>query len=156
MILAPYSFRCDRMEIASAAPSVGSVPAHNSSNSTRERSPAWLKIRIMLVIWEEKVLSDCSMLCSSPISAKTSSKIPSSERSEAGIWSPACPIKVKSPTVFKETVLPPVFGPVTMSSWKSSPRRTLIGTTFFGSSNGWRPFLIWICPSVLNVGATPL
>ena len=127
------------MEIASAAPSVGSVPAQSSSKSTRERSLTCSKIRMMLTMWEEKVLSDCSILCSSPMSANTSSKIPSSERSDAGICRPDCPISVSRPTVFKETVLPPVFGPVTISRRKSSPSRTSIGTTFFGSSNGWRP-----------------
>ena len=42
------------------------------------------------------------------------------------------PIRVKSPTVFRETVLPPVFGPVTISRANSSPRvRPSMGTTFF-------------------------
>ena len=52
------------------------------------------------------------MLCSSPISAKTPSKNPILEFSEAGIGIPESAIKVKSPAVFKATVLPPVFGPV--------------------------------------------
>ena len=37
------------------------------------------------LLCEEKVDRLCSMLCSSPISAKTSSKMESSERSSAGI-----------------------------------------------------------------------
>ena len=156
MVRAPYKCSLDKMEIARAAPSVGSVPAQSSSKRTSERSLTFFKIRMILVIWDEKVLKLCSILCSSPISANTSSNIPSSDRSEAGMWSPDCPIKVRSPTVFKETVLPPVFGPVTIKSLKSLPSVTSIGTTFFLSSSGWRPFLIWRYPSLLNVGATPL
>ena len=72
MTRAPYSFNFDKMEIASAAPSVGSVPAQSSSKSTRERSLTWLKMRVMFVMWEENVLKDCSILCSSPMSANTS------------------------------------------------------------------------------------
>ena len=124
------------MAMASAAPSVGSVPAPSSSNKTRERSFTFSRKETILVMCEEKVLKDCSMLCSSPISAYTSSNTASSERSRAGMCSPACPIKVNSPVVFKETVFPPVFGPVTMSKSKVSPRRMVVGTTVFGSSNG--------------------
>ncbi len=110
------------MAIASAAPSVGSVPAPSSSKRHREFSSAFFRMETILVIWEEKVLRLCSMLCSSPISAKTSVNRDSSERSRAGIWSPAWPIRVKSPTVFSETVLPPVLGPVTTRRSKSFPR----------------------------------
>ena len=70
------------MAMARAAPSVGSVPAHSSSKSTRE---CWRCLvqnpDTMLVIWEEKVLRICSILCSSPMSANTSSKTASSELS---------------------------------------------------------------------------
>ena len=144
------------MEIAKAAPSVGSVPAQSSSKRTRERSFTFFKIRIIFVMWEEKVLKLCSILCSSPMSAKTSSKMPSSERSEAGICRPDCPIRVSRPTVFKDTVLPPVFGPVTIRSWNFFPSMTSIGTTFFLSKSGCRAFLICRYPSSLKVGATPL
>ena len=57
------------MEIASAAPSVGSVPAPSSSNNTSDWSSTFFKKETMFVIWEEKVLKLCSILCSSPISA---------------------------------------------------------------------------------------
>ena len=147
--------RRSRMEIARAAPSSGSVPAHNSSKRTRECGVACFRMETMFVIWEEKVLRLCSILCSSPISAYTSSKIASSERSFAGMCNPACPIRVNRPTVFKETVLPPVFGPVTISRWNSSPRWTSMGTTFFGFSSGCRPWRIRIRPSVLKIGAIP-
>ena len=84
------------------------------------------------------------MLCSSPISANTSLNILKHEPSNAGIWSPDCPISVKSPVVLSDTVLPPVFGPVTTSSEKSLPIFKSIGTTFLLSISGWRPFLISI------------
>ena len=152
----PRLWSCDKMEIASAAPSVGSVPAQSSSKSTNDCSLTCSKIETILVIWEEKVLRFCSILCSSPISANTSVKTDNSLLSFAGMWSPACPIKVKSPTVFKETVLPPVFGPVTINRSKSVPRWMSIGTTRFGSNNGWRPLRMRMRPSVLKTGAVPL
>ena len=95
-----------------------------------------------MVMWEEKVLRLCSMLCSSPMSAYTWRNTASSERSEAGMCNPACPISVNNPTVFKETVFPPVLGPVMISREKSFPRVTVMGTTFRASSRGWRPFRI--------------
>ena len=52
-----------RMAMASAAPSTRSVPAPSSSSRTRLRSSEIARISMMLVIWEEKVESDCSMLC---------------------------------------------------------------------------------------------
>ena len=55
--------------MARAAPSVGSVPAQSSSKSTREFREASFRMRMIFVICEEKVLKDCSMLCSSPMSA---------------------------------------------------------------------------------------
>ncbi len=110
------------MAIPSAAPSTGSVPAPSSSNSTRESWSAFSKIFTVFTMWAEKVLKLCSILCSSPISAKISWNTASLLPSRAGMWSPACPIRDKSPTVFKETVLPPVFGPVTISRVKSEPK----------------------------------
>ena len=71
--------RSSRMDMASAAPSVGSVPAPSSSNSTMERAVTFSRMRTMLVMWDEKVDRDCSMDCSSPMSANTSSKMDSSE-----------------------------------------------------------------------------
>ena len=156
MVTAPYWCSLFKMEMASAAPSVGSVPAQSSSNRHRLWSSAFCKMRTILVMWEENVLRLCSILCSSPISAKISWKMASSERSPAGMCRPDCPIRVSRPTVFKETVFPPVFGPVTISCRKSAPRRTSIGTTFLGSKRGWRPLRILIRPSSLKTGATPL
>ena len=74
-----------RIAIARAAPSVGSVPAFSSSKRQRESWSAFCKMVTIFFIWEEKVLKLCSMLCSSPISAKTLVNMDSSERSAAGI-----------------------------------------------------------------------
>ena len=71
--------------MASAAPSVGSVPAPSSSKRQRELESACSRIFTMVVMWEEKVLRLCSMLCSSPMSANTSSNTDSSDPSKAGM-----------------------------------------------------------------------
>ena len=111
MVVTPRILRSLRIAIARAAPSVGSVPAPISSKSTRQFSSASLRILTVLVMCDENVLKLCSILCSSPISA-----------SRAGMNKPDCAISVRSPTVFKETVLPPVLGPVMIRSLKSVPR----------------------------------
>ena len=90
----------------------------------------------MFVMWDEKVESDCSMLCSSPISAKTRSKTESSLLSPAGIMSPHIAMSENRPSVLIETVFPPVFGPVMMSESKSVPSLMSVATTFFGSMSG--------------------
>ena len=77
------------------------------------------------------------MDCSSPMSAKTFSNTAISDASSAGIKRPNCVIKVKSPTVLILTVLPPVFGPVTISEVKSIPKFMSIGTAVFLSKKGW-------------------
>ena len=70
------------------------------------------------------------------MSAKTFSKIAISELSSQGIKSPYCVIRDKRPTVFKLTVLPPVFGPVIIREEKSIPRFISIGTAIFLSKKG--------------------
>ena len=95
---------------------------------------------MMLLMCDEKVLRLCSMLCSSPMSAKTSLKTTAREPWSAGRCSPACAMSVSRPTVLRATVLPPVFGPVMTSMRKRSPSSTVIGTTLPVSS-GWRAFL---------------
>ena len=72
IILVPLSFRVSIIAVARAAPSVGSVPAPNSSNKTKESLSASLIIPTILVKWDENVDKLCSILCSSPISANTS------------------------------------------------------------------------------------
>ena len=66
----------------------------------------------MFKMCAEKVLKDSWILCSSPISAKTLSKTWIELPSFAGISIPDEAIRQKSPTVFKQTVFPPVLGPV--------------------------------------------
>ena len=102
---------------------------------------------MIFVMCAENVERDCSMLCSSPMSAKTWSKIETSLPSAAGIIRPHMVISVKRPAVFSETVLPPVFGPVTMSASKSLPRYRSVGTTLFLSMSGWRADLMAMRPS---------
>ena len=83
--MAPYWCSLFKIEMASAAPSVGSVPEQSSSNRQRLLSSAFSRIFTILVMWDEKVLRLCSILCSSPISAKTSSKMASFDLSAAGM-----------------------------------------------------------------------
>ena len=85
---------------------------------------------------EENVESDCSRLCSSPMSASTSSKTGSCDPWCAGMCRPDCAMIASSPTVFRATVFPPVFGPVTTRIWNRRPRWTSIGMTVLGSSSG--------------------
>ena len=58
--------------------------------------------------------------------------------------------------LFKETVLPPVLGPVIISWLKSSPKRMSIGTTVLESSKGCLPFRILISPSSEKTGSVAL
>ncbi len=128
------------MEIARAAPSTGSVPAPSSSIRIRLFSSAFSIIFIIFVIWAEKVESDCSMLCSSPISAKTLSKIETSLFSETGIKRPHIAMRVSSPTVLSDTVLPPVFGPVITSVSKLIPNSISVATTLSVGISGCLAF----------------
>ena len=52
---------------------------------------------------------------------------------------------VKSPTVFKDTVFPPVLGPVTMRRSNVFPRVMVMGTTVFRSRSGCLPSRIPRC-----------
>ena len=70
---APLSSSRSTIAIASADPSAGSVPAPSSSSSTSDRGPARSSTSMMAVMWPEKVESDCSIDCSSPMSAKIAS-----------------------------------------------------------------------------------
>ena len=89
---------------------------------------------------EENVDSDCSIDCSSPISAKTLSKAATDELLSHGMFNPDFAISVISPTVFKLTVLPPVFGPVIISDVYSSPSSSVVGTTLSFGINGCLAF----------------
>ena len=61
-------------------------------------------------------------------------------------------MSVKRPTVFIETVLPPVFGPVITSVSKSVPSLISTGTTLFLSMSGCRAARSSISPSELSSG----
>ena len=119
---------------------------------TRLLSPAVLSISTIFVIWDENVESDCSILCSSPISARTLSKTDTRLLSETGSISPHSAIKVNKPIVLIETVLPPVFAPVITRESKSIPNEISTGTTDFASIKGWRAFFKSISPSLLRTG----
>ena len=92
------------------------------------------------------------MLCSSPMSASTVPNTESSLLSLAGIIRPHIAIRVRSPSVFKDTVLPPVFGPVITSVSNAIPSSISVGTTFCGSISGWRASLSFIFPLSFNTG----
>ena len=100
------------MDMASAAPSVGSVPAPSSSKSTRVLSPHSSNMRTMLVMCEENVDRFCSILCSSPMSASTPENTGTALSPAAGMCSPQAAMTHISPMVLSVTVLPPVLGPV--------------------------------------------
>ncbi len=142
------------MAAAKAAPSTGSVPAPSSSRSTRLFSSAAFNMLMIFVMWAEKVDRLCSMLCSSPISARIWSKTDTSLPSPAGIISPHMAISDKSPTVFRATVLPPVLGPVMIRVSKLFPRLISVGTTFSLCIKGCRAACSSVTPSSRTVGVT--
>ena len=78
----------------------------------------------MFPICELNVDSDCSIDCSSPMSANTASKTGRRLSLSAGTGIPACAISASRPTVLRATVLPPVFGPVISSTVNASPDDT--------------------------------
>ena len=89
------------------------------------------KMRIKFTMWDENVESDCSMLCSSPISTSTCRNTATSLSSPAGIISPHMAIRHKSPVVFSDTVLPPVLGPVTHQGVEPVAQKDIGGHHFF-------------------------
>ena len=92
----------------------------------------------MVTMWEEKVERLCSMLCSSPMSARTRSKTLTALRSSAGMWSPHWAMRVRRPRVLRLTVLPPVLGPVMTRVSKVCPSSMVMGTALPLSSRGCR------------------
>ena len=143
-----------RIAWASAAPSVGSVPAPSSSKSTRSWGVTSCMMLTMFTMWLEKVDRLCSMDCSSPMSAKTCSNTASSVPMSAGTCRPAWAMRVNRPTVLRVTVLPPVLGPVMTRVVKSRPIHRLVGTTFSRSMRGCRPRTMLMRPSLLSFGVT--
>jgi len=119
------------------APSGGSGPAPSASRSTRLCPSAGPKIVAMREMCELNVLSDCSRLCSSPMSAQTSPTTPISEPGSAGMCRPASAISVSKPTVFNATVLPPVLGPASPSRARLWSRAGGSATTASPSTRAW-------------------
>ncbi len=149
---APLRRNASNTATASAAPSTGSVPAPNSSIKISVRSSASRSIETIFVMCAENVDSDCSILCSSPMSASTFPNTDTRELSDAGIYNPHAAISVKSPSVLIDTVLPPVFGPVITSESKSVPKRISIGTAVFIFKSGCRAFFSSISPIAFKTG----
>ena len=141
--------------MAKAVPSSGSVPAPISSIRTKQCGVTWDSIRTRFVIWPENVLSDCSMLCSSPISANISANTAISDSGAAGTNRPDCIISVNNPSVFRATVLPPVLGPVIRRVSNSPPICMSIGTTDAAGINGWRACRKFTRPGPAKNGLTP-
>ena len=112
----------------------------------------------MLVMWEEKVDRDCSMLCSSPMSANTSPKHGHLGALDApGMCRPAWAISVNRPTVLSVTVLPPVLGPVTTSVVKSVAQPQVDGHHLVRVDEGMAARTGCGCsPPVLSLGRTAL
>ena len=73
---------------------------------------------------------------------------------KAGKKKPHAAIIQNSPTIFRVTVLPPVFGPLINKKRYSSPKDRVTGTTFFGSIKGCLPCLTTIFPTAFTVGLT--
>ena len=126
--VAPVPMRYSRIARPNAAPSWGSVPAPSSSRITRVSGSASRRISTMFTMCEEKVESDCSIDCSSPISDRTFLKTLRRVRGDAGMGIPAWARSVKSPMVFRVTVFPPVLGPVITTTRWGSPMEMVMGT----------------------------
>ena len=139
------------MLTASAAPSPGSVPAPNSSNKTNDLSVILSRISMIVLMCPEKVDKLCSMLCSSPISQYTPSKIARSA-DFAGTYIPVIASKTNNPTSFNVTVFPPVLGPVMRSILSSPFIESETGTTFLPSMRGCLPAFMRTTPLVLTLG----
>ena len=110
-----------------------------------------------LVMWPEKVDRFWLMLWLSPMSTSTASIMPTTEPSPQGMCSPLWAMSVNRPTVFRHTVLPPVFGPVTAMPWSGAASSMSSGTHFSRSSSGCRAFTSrsrrW---AVISTGRAPM
>ena len=118
--------------VAKAVPSLGSVPAPTSSNSTRTgalpRCSA-SRMRPMRFTWPLKVDRLCCRDCSSPMSASTWAHQGKEGCPEQGKSMPARAISAARPMLFRVTVLPPVFGPVIATTRSFGDTSTEMGTT---------------------------
>ncbi len=102
--------------------------------------------------WAENVEAFWAIDCSSPMSVQTRVKRPT-VASAAGTCMPQAVIVTARPTSLSATVLPPMFGPETISIRTSSSSRTDCGTAR-SSSSGWRPSRSTTTASSTSVGAT--
>jgi hypothetical protein len=98
-------------------------------------------IAVRCLRWALKVESEASSDCSSPMSAKTSSKHGSRVSGPTGAGMPLCTMSAQSASALSSTVLPPVFGPETSRVRSSGAIASVNGTTAMpcASSSGWRP-----------------
>ena len=142
MVCVPRRVRVSRIAPPSAAPSSGSVPEPSSSTSTSDSSVESVTISVRFFRCALNVDNDASMLCSSPMSAKTPSYAAMRLSGPTGAGMPLCCISDTSASAFSSTVLPPVFGPETRSVRSPGSISRSNGTTSAprASSSGCRPF----------------
>ena len=135
-----------------APPAAGSVPLPNSSMSTSVLSSALASMSFMLVRNELYVLRSLSIDWSSPISTMMRSKMSISEVSEVGMSIPHWNMYWSSPTVLRQTDLPPAFGPdirrMCFCGVRVAVRGTISFFSFFKalSRSGCLAFLRFISP----------
>ena len=113
-----------------APPICGSVPPPNSSIRMMLPSLQYFIMFFIFVRCDEYVLRSSSMLCSSPMSMKMPLKMPAWLRSFIGTGIPHCSIYCSSPTVLRQTDLPPALGPEMRRILFLSFRAISSGTTF--------------------------
>ena len=127
-VMHPIRRKCSAMATASAAPSSGSV-AEPSSSSKHQRvrcRSARDEVDVGDVGGERReILLDRLVVADV---REHGIEHGNSARS-AGTGMPDCAIRASRPTVFRVTVLPPVFGPVMTSSRRSPSSSMLMGTT---------------------------
>ncbi len=145
-----------------APPICGSVPPPNSSINSSVLSLLLRIICFMFVRWLEYVLRSFSMLCSSPMSIIMLSNMPTRERSPKGTGSPHCIMYCSRPTVFRQTDLPPAFGPDIIRMNRSRVSIMSSGTTCLPClsrdrrSNGCMACIQSMCGKVSTWGSTAL
>ena len=122
------AFSCSSIASAIVPPIIGSVPEPNSSMKSNVRGPAFFRKCFMLTRWELYVLKSFSMDCSSPISSIISEKMPNEDAPPTGTGSPHCNMYESIAAVFRQTLLPPAFGPEISNMRFSESRRKVVGT----------------------------
>ncbi len=130
-----------RIAWASAPPSTGSVPLPISSISTSDSKSALSSVSRRFLRCAEKVESEASMDCSSPMSACTPRKTGSFVPGPTGGTTPLWVRREMRPIAFRSTVFPPVLGPEMRSVRSPCSIRRSKGTTASSRArrSGWRP-----------------